>query len=64
MCGTGIYQMKDKKINLEELKKRTPNHIDSGTCIHFGEFTVFDDGRVLIKARDIKEAKKLYQRFI
>ena len=71
MCGSNIFQIKNKTMNkkqFREIKSKLKNIgkiIDFGNCINFqNRITLFDDGRALIKAKDEKEAKSLYSKFI
>ena len=71
MCGDSIFQIKTKSINSKqfmELKnklKKIGKVIDFGYCVNFdNKITIFKDGRALIKAKDEKEAKSLYSRFV
>ncbi|MBI2558061.1 ThiF family adenylyltransferase [Candidatus Woesearchaeota archaeon] len=52
-------------LELKNKLKRIGKLTDFGYCINFGsKLTVFNDGRVLVKAKDEKEAKSLYSKFI
>lgn len=71
MCGDNIFQIKNKSINKDEFNnlknrlKKIGKIIDFGYCINFeNKLTIFQDGRALIKAKDEKEAKSLYSRFV
>jgi len=71
LCGDNIYQIKTKSINknqFNELKnrlKKIGKITDYGYCINFyNKITIFNDGRALIKAKDEKEAKSLYSKFV
>lgn len=72
LCGDGIYQIKAKKTidkkqfnNLKNNLKKIGKVIDFGYCINFNnKITIFNDGRALIKAKDEKEAKSLYSKFV
>ena len=68
LCGTGIYQIKGRQINLSEIaKKLKDNRTPVKTfehCIHFGNVTLFKDGRALIKAKSAPQAKAIYSRTI
>ena len=51
--------------NLKNKLKKIGKVIDFGYCINFdNKMTIFNDGRTLIKAKDEKEAKSLYSRFV
>ena len=70
MCGNGLYQIR-KKISEENfllIKKKLKKNgkiVDFAYCINFeNKLTVFQDGRALIKAKDEKEAKSLYSKFV
>ena len=71
LCGDNMFQAKNKPINQKqfiELKnklKKIGKVIDFGYCANFNnQITIFNNGRVLIKARDEKEAKSLYSKFV
>ena len=71
LCGDNIFQVKAKNIGKKqftELKnkfKKIGKVSDFGYCINFdNKLTIFQDGRALIKAKDEKEAKSLYSRFV
>ncbi|MBI2654260.1 ThiF family adenylyltransferase [Candidatus Woesearchaeota archaeon] len=71
LCGDNVYQIKTKSIDknqFNELKtkfKKIGKIIDFDYCISFNnKITLFNDGRALIKAKDEKEAKSLYSKFV
>ena len=71
MCGNNIFQVKNKSINkkdFDDLKnklKKIGKVVDFGYCINFeNKITIFQDGRALIKAKDEKESKSLYSKFV
>ncbi|MEK6983762.1 MAG: ThiF family adenylyltransferase [Nanoarchaeota archaeon] len=71
LCGQGIYQINAKPMdknqfnNLKNILKKIGKVADFGYCINFGNnITIFNNGRALIKARDEKEAKSLYSKFV
>ena len=71
MCGSEIYQIKSKSLDKKQFSEiksglgKIGKVIDFGNCIIFeGKITLFSDGRALIKAKDEKEAKSLYSKFI
>ena len=71
LCGDKIYQIKTKSIdekqfkNLKNKLKKIGKIVDFGYCINFdNKITIFQDGRALTKAKDEKEAKSLYSRFV
>ena len=71
LCGNNIYQIKTKSINknqfteLNNKLKKIGKVIDFDYCINFdNKLTIFNDGRALIKAKDEREAKSLYSRFV
>lgn len=64
-CGSGTYQIKGD-FNFKEVKKRLQrlgSITDFGSSFSFGKISVFNN-RVLIKAKDEKEAKTIYSKFI
>jgi len=71
LCGDNIYQIKQKSIDnvrfnqLKNKLKKIGKIVDFAYCINFNDkITIFQDGRSLIKAKDEKEAKSLYSRFV
>ena len=70
MCGNNLYQIR-KNISEENFLliknklKKIGKIVDFAYCINFdGKITIFRDGRALIKAKDEKEAKSLYSKYI
>lgn len=61
MCGRGVYQIKGKKFDLTKLKLEGKL---TKYCLINKDFTIFNDGRVFIKAESKENAKSLYSRFI
>lgn len=71
LCGDNAYQIKSKSIGkkqFNELKnklKKIGRVADFGHCLNFdNKITIFNDGRALIKAKDEKEAKSIYSKFV
>jgi len=71
LCGDNVYQIKSKTIgksqfnSLKNSLRKIGNVADFGYCISFdGKLTIFQNGRALIKAKDEKEAKSLYSKFV
>jgi len=71
LCGDNVYQLKSKSMDkkqFQDLKnkfKKIGKLKDFGYCINFeNKITVFQDGRALIRARNEKEAKSLYSKFV
>lgn len=71
MCGNGMFQIKNKSINIKEFNdlknklKKVGKVVDFSYCINFNNvLTIFQDGRALVKAKDEKEAKSLYSKFV
>lgn len=53
------------KIGNERARGEFSHVTDFGYCINFeNKITIFQDGRALIKAKDEKEARSLYSRFV
>jgi hypothetical protein len=44
MCGSGVYQVKGRKINIKKISK-TIKGKNFGYCISSDKITVFGDGR-------------------
>ena len=70
MCGNKLYQIR-KNISEENFLliknklKKIGKVIDFEYCINFkNKITLFQDGRALIKAKDEKEAKSVYSKFV
>ncbi len=71
LCGDRIYQIRKKfpsRENFFILKnklKKIGKVVDFDYCINFdNKITVFQDGRALIKAKNEKEAKSIYSKFV
>ena len=64
LCGKHHYQIKGKKKDLKELKKKLKDVEDYGYCLRYENMTIFKDGRVLIKTDSEKKAKTLYSKII
>ncbi len=68
MCGRGSYQVKGNAVDLERLKLRLQrmgeNVADFGECISFRNIILFKDGRALVKANLVEEAKIVYARYV
>jgi molybdopterin-synthase adenylyltransferase len=67
LCGTNTYQLRGPKLKLKDVAKKL-NKIEEPTlndyCLKFKELTIFEDGRVLIKANSAQRAKSLYTKYI
>jgi len=75
-CGSFQYQIKKKDfskkssflkkeyIEIVSKLKKLGKVVDLGYCAHFDDLTLFLDGRVLIKAKDEKEAKMFFDKYI
>ncbi|MBI5393130.1 HesA/MoeB/ThiF family protein [Candidatus Woesearchaeota archaeon] len=69
-CGSFQYQLEKKNFFKKEYKnivdklKKLGKVVDLGYCAHFDDLTLFLDGRVLIKAKDEKEARKIFDKYI
>ncbi len=66
-CGSNSFQLTTPKLNLQEVAeklKKIDNVILNDYCLIFKELTIFEDGRVLIKADSEKKAKLLYSKYI
>lgn len=61
MCGSNVFQIKGRKINLKNTKLRGKN---LGYCIASEKITLFEDGRALVKAGSEAEAKSLYAKLV
>lgn len=71
LCGGNIYQIKSKPIEEHQFNtlKKKLNKIgklaDFDYCVNFdNKMTIFSDGRALVKAKNEKEAKSLYSKFV
>ena len=67
LCGSGVYQIKDVNVDLDALGKRLRklDHVISlPGVIHIKNISVFEDGRVIIKASSEREARSIYSKYI
>lgn len=71
LCGNNIFQIKTKAIDEKQFNNLKNNLEKIGKVIDFGYFinfdnnlTIFNNGRALVKAKDEKEAKSLYSKFV
>lgn len=68
MCGTELYQITGPSVDLNlierNLSKSGNNVTNLGYAIKSERFTVFSDGRTLIRAKDGRVARSIYSRFI
>lgn len=67
LCGTGAYQLRVRNLDLIQLEKKLQWIGDVKTFsagLHFQQLTIFSDGRILIKAQTLTEAKKICARYI
>ena len=66
-CGINSFQIYGQPIDLSDLfnrLKKTNDSILSDFCLYTEKFTAFKDGRVLIKADSVNQAKSIYSRYI
>lgn len=65
-CGSNMYLIRGKFSypDLKEKLSKVNALTDFGNVFLFQQFTVFKDGRALVKAEDEKEALSLFSRFI
>ncbi|MFH1073273.1 MAG: HesA/MoeB/ThiF family protein [Nanoarchaeota archaeon] len=67
LCGSSSVQILGKEKSLKKVKEKLEKLgkvEDYGYCIRFSEITLFNDGRALIKAKSIEEARILYTKYI
>lgn len=64
LCGTGLYQFKQINMNYNDLKNQFRDANFFSGIFHYKEISVFKDGRVLIRAKDERNAKKLFVKYI
>ncbi len=66
LCGTGVYHVAGKPVNLKLLVKRMKGRgvKDFGYCLHSGGITLFRDGRAIVKASSPERAKSAYSRMV
>lgn len=71
MCGNNMYQIKPKSIdkgqfnNLKNRLIKIGKVFDFGYCINLdNKITIFESGRALVNAKNEKEAKSLYSKFV
>ncbi len=63
VCGREMFQFRGIKPKMDLLKKRKGIK-DFGSCLCMGDVTVFDDGRALVKARSLSEARSKYSKIM
>ncbi len=67
LCGQGSYQIKGEKVNLSSLKKklsRIGKTKGNSSFLQFKNLSLFSDGHAIIKARNEKEAKATYSKYV
>jgi hypothetical protein len=67
LCGNEVYQIKGKRLNLDELEKslsKLGKVTKFNGVLHFNNITMFENGRIIFKTIDKKEAKDLYSKLI
>jgi adenylyltransferase/sulfurtransferase len=67
LCGKGSFQIAGKKKDLKVLKKKLEELGEVkafGGIIHFNGLSVFEDGRAIIKAKSMEEARSIYSRYV
>ncbi len=67
MCGSSVYQIKSKNLDLKELNdkfKKFGNSELTEHCLFFNNMTIFSSGRVLIKAKTKEEAKSQFDKYL
>lgn len=66
-CSSGRYQIKGKKVDLQEMKNRWEKRgkvIDDAVLLTFRNIILFEDGRALIKADSEREALAAYSKWV
>ncbi len=66
-CSSGRYQIKGKKVDLQEMKNRWEKRgkvIDDAVLLTFRNIILFEDGRALIKANSEEEALSAYSKWV
>lgn len=66
-CSSGRYQIKDSKIDYDELCsrwKKLGEVIEDETTLRFRNIVLFEDGRALIKADSAQEALNAYSKYV
>ncbi|MBS3167400.1 ThiF family adenylyltransferase [Candidatus Woesearchaeota archaeon] len=64
LCGVGTYQITGPKLNLTNLSKNLPNARKMDSYVNYNNNIFFEDGRVIIKAKSLEEAKSIYSKYI
>ena len=67
LCGKDMYQIKLHNLDLKTVKSRlrkSGNVVDAGYMLKFKQLTIFEDGRVLVSARDEKQAKTVVDKYL
>jgi len=66
-CGSDQYQIKGKAIAFTTLREKLSplgKVEDDGICLRFKALLIFKDGRVLVQAKSVEEAKSLYSKYL
>lgn len=64
ICGRGLFQIKGKQLNLEELNNKLVDSTLTDYGLITNKITIFNSGRTFIKADTKEEAKTIYSKFI
>ena len=67
MCGSNLFQVKGKKVDLKVLKRKLEkiSAVKLGEqCLFFKGLVIFSDGRVLVRASSENGAKSLCARYL
>jgi len=66
-CGAGTYQIRGDKVDMSSLagKLEAQMEVKKGNgFLHFRDIVLFEDGRALIRAKDEKQARSEYAKWI
>ncbi|MBI4438442.1 HesA/MoeB/ThiF family protein [Candidatus Woesearchaeota archaeon] len=65
LCGSGTYQVKGT-ASLDSLRQSLSgsSYRDFGSCISFGDVTLFADGRAIVRASSESDARSRYSRVV
>lgn len=67
ICGEGTFQIKGRKLDLNEVAKKL-SKIDkvfqNEYCLQFKELIMFPDGRAFVSAPSAEKAKSIYTKYI
>jgi len=66
-CSTGKYQILGLKVNLQEIRDRWEKIgkvVEDGSSLQFQNIILFNDGRALVNAQSVEEARSIYSKLV